>query len=605
MIKLIARYHRMRIMQKFFLFFMLFWLIPTFFISYYTYQKLTANLIQSQLELAEQSFQQAKSFLNYRIDRINLASNVIALDSTVNTILTRDLQNTMVNQLVKDRAVLRTYLNQFQNRQGIFDNFFLYVPNYLVSDNEGFKLFNIENVIDTPWYKRTFKGWGWITCNPPQLMEDPDVISIIRPIRDLSNYNSKIGAVRIDIPVVDVEQMLDRIKINQECLTYLTTSDSMLAGVSSHDLVEEYRLTHDELLWALTQDDRFTMLEKRGKTLWVYARELVNVDLILVMVLSETGIARTINAVQFQYVLSIGLLALIVIAIFTFLINSITSRLRHLVHRMKLIQEGDLDAELQSKHDDEIGLLIHDFNFMIHRIRDLLDEQYQMGRELKANELKALQSQINPHFLYNTLEMIKWLGDEGSSEKIKQVVDSLALFYRLSLNRGRDLTTVSREVLLVENFLAIQSLRYQQSIKLVSDLKEIEEFYLPKITLQPLAENAVLHGILEKDIKNGTIRITGRLIKDNFLEIIVEDDGVGIKPKRLEQLKNSNKDLTDDSSYGIANIEKRLCLFFNIPKALFIESQWKQGTRITIRIPAIKNPDKGDLPPKSKLTIGT
>lgn len=576
-------------MQKFYLFFILLWLFPTLIVSYYTYQKLTANLIHSQLELARQGYQQARSFLNYRIDRISLTSNVIALDSTVNTILTRDRDAPAMNQLIKDISVLRTYLNQFQNRQGIFDNFFLYVPGNLVSTNEGLMLFSLDKVKDTAWYKRTFRGWGWITCNPPELMEDADVISIIRPIRDLTNYHDKIGAVRIDIAVSDVEQMLDRIKINRECLTYLTTSDGMLAGVSSHDLEEQYRLSQTELQLALSPDDRFTTLEKNGKKFWVCAGELLNGDLMLVMVLSETGIARSINAVQLQYVFSVGLLALIVIAIFTVSINSITSRLRHLVHRMQLVQEGDLDAELHTKYNDEIGLLIDDFNFMLHRIRNLMDKQYQMGRELKAIELKALQSQINPHFLYNTLEMIKWLGDEGSAEKIKLVVDALAQFYRLSLNRGRDTTTIAREVMLVENFLAIQRLRYKQSINLISELNGIEDYCLPKITLQPLAENAVIHGILEKDDKSGTIRISGRLTNEKTIELVMEDDGVGIKPDRLKGLKKSEKTSRAENSYGIGNIEKRLCLFFNISEALFFESELDRGTRITIRIPAVKN----------------
>ena len=216
-----------------------------------------------------------------------------------------------------------------------------------------------------------------------------------------------------------------------------------------------------------------------------------------------------------------------------------------------------------------------------------MEQQYILGQEKKTAELKALQSQINPHFLYNTLEMIGWLAYDGTPEEIHSVVRSLAEFFRLSLNKGNDITTIEYELQLVKSYMHIQDFRFKNRITLQIDINDIHNYIIPKITLQPLVENAIIHGILEKPNKQGVVKVYGGLNSDGMVELSVEDDGVGMDAEQLDKIKKGKLPSSDGSGYGLDNIEKRICLFFGIERSLYFQSQPDKGTRITLVIPAI------------------
>jgi two-component system sensor histidine kinase YesM len=252
---------------------------------------------------------------------------------------------------------------------------------------------------------------------------------------------------------------------------------------------------------------------------------------------------------------------------------------------MKLVQEGNLNVKLDTHYHDEIGTLVHDFNFMIERINELMQNQYMLGQELKTAELKALQSQINPHFLYNTLEMLGWMAYKHEPKEIQSMTNSLAQYYRLSLNHGDDITSISNELKLVESYLHIQSTRFRNDLSILIDIKDIGDFAIPKITLQPIVENSILHGILEKDNKSGTIKIKGRLKKDNMIELSIEDDGIGMDKAQISKLMNTKREPSNMGNYGLRNIEMRICLYFNIEKAIRIISKPGVGTKVLINFP--------------------
>ena len=579
-------YFKMRLIHKFTILFILVWFIPMLFTSYYIYQRITDNLIKAQNVLALQGHQQVESFLTYHLDRILLTSRIIAMDPVVNDILTRELESYPHSQQLKDLSTLRVYLEQFNSIKNKFDRLQFYVPGGRVYSNENKLIFNLDSIKDALWYKNSFKGWGWVTSNPPELMESTDVISVVRPVRDLNNYQSKVGAVRIDISMEEVERMLSRANIGLGFLSYLVTKDGMLVGTSSDELLSSYRLTDDLLDQYVLQGNTYMPIWQPKEKVWVYVSSITNVDWILVTILPEKELAKGIYTVQLQYIIAIALLFFAVVLIAVPSINSITRRLKHLVYHMKLVKDGDMGATLHSKKQDEIGQLINNFNSMLERIQELMKQQYILGQELKTAELKALQSQINPHFLYNTLEMIGWLAYEGSPKKIQSVVNTLAQFFRLSLNRGNDITTIGKELQLVESYMHIQRLRFQERITLLIDVRDIQDYPLPKITLQPIVENAILHGILEKPGKYGTIEILGRLNPDGMIELSITDDGVGMKLEVLDKLNAGLSIASAESSYGLDNIEKRICLFYGIEHALYFQSQPNIGTKVTLRIPS-------------------
>ena len=261
--------------------------------------------------------------------------------------------------------------------------------------------------------------------------------------------------------------------------------------------------------------------------------------------------------------------------------RSSTKRIRLLARQMNEVEKGNLNVPALAESKDEVGQLNQRFNAMIANINALAARQYEMGKTMKNAELKALQSQINPHFLYNTLDLIYWKALKNNNNDICTIVTTLSNFYRLSLNHGEDVVPLGHELAHIRAYVAIQNIRFDNRIALSIQVPEdVLHCSIPKITLQPLVENAIIHGINETVDERGSITVSCEIGADMLL--IVEDDGVGIPQEKLITILN-----TDDSGlggYGISNIQNRLRLMFGERYGLEFHSG-PDGTRVAIRLP--------------------
>jgi two-component system sensor histidine kinase YesM len=242
---------------------------------------------------------------------------------------------------------------------------------------------------------------------------------------------------------------------------------------------------------------------------------------------------------------------------------------------------------MEETGSDEISMLIRSYNYMIRRIKDFSETQYRMGLDVKNAELKALQAQIDPHFLYNTLDLINWKALRNGIPEISDIVQKLTRFYKLSLSKGRDIITVRDELAHIETYVGLQNLRFKNGIKLVLNTEEnIYGYSILKLILQPIVENAILHGILCKDSKTGTITITGRL-EDSIIRFSIHDDGVGMDGDKAERLFSSANP-KEEQGYGIINVNHRIKLFYGNEYGLTCKSSLGEGTAVYITIPALK-----------------
>lgn len=242
------------------------------------------------------------------------------------------------------------------------------------------------------------------------------------------------------------------------------------------------------------------------------------------------------------------------------------------------IQAGDIGKIEESQYRDEIGRLISNYNVMADRVEELLQEQYILGQEKAEAQLKALQSQINPHFLYNTLDMINWMSQKNETDNIRNVVHAMSRFYRLTLSKGRDIVAIRDEVQMCEAYMEIQKRRYKGRICYEVEVEdEILDCLIPKITLQPFLENAIIHGINEKEDGRGVVILNGWQ-EDGRITLSVTDDGDGMTVEDREKSPGG-------SHYGLSNIEHRLELFFGERIPVQIESSLGIGTCVIISIP--------------------
>jgi two-component system, sensor histidine kinase YesM len=254
------------------------------------------------------------------------------------------------------------------------------------------------------------------------------------------------------------------------------------------------------------------------------------------------------------------------------------------------ITRNDLQVLLTHDNVDEITELGMSFNVMIGRIRELLDAKVKEQENLKRAELRALQAQINPHFLYNTLDTIIWMAESHKTDEVVEIVSALSSFFRISLSKGRDWITIGEEVERVRSYLTIQKMRYRDILdfEITVDSRVAGNTIL-KLILQPLVENALYHGIKNKR-QGGTICVRAWPKNENEVLLEVEDDGIGLTPEKLAQLQaelaDDSGDIRLESGFGIGNVNKRIRLYYGKQYGLSVTSEYNVGTRATLVIPA-------------------
>ena len=291
------------------------------------------------------------------------------------------------------------------------------------------------------------------------------------------------------------------------------------------------------------------------------------------------------------------LLIIIIVFIFVFskrLSKRITEPITDLCDMTEKFAGGDFTVEYHTDRTVEMSKLAESFNSMVKEIETLVEDIHKEQENAKDAELRLLQEQINPHFLYNTLDAIIWMTESGESQKAIQITEELSSFFRISLSKGQSEITIKNERDHVKSYLEIQRYRYQDIMDYELDFEEgILDYHIQKLTLQPIVENALYHGIKNKRGK-GLIKVTGRLDgKDIVFE--VEDNGIGMKEDELaglrELIENPKEiDLTPNDShkgFGMANVEQRLEMHYGEKYGMSVESTYMEGTTVTVRIPQV------------------
>ncbi len=322
-----------------------------------------------------------------------------------------------------------------------------------------------------------------------------------------------------------------------------------------------------------------------------------------------------------QQALSISTLCLLLIVGITSVAslgisNSVSKPIQKLCKTTELVAKGDFNTRAEISHGNEISMLNNSFNSMIGQIGDLIEHIKEEQNQLRDTELRLLQAQINPHFLYNTLDTIIWLAEDGKSSEVVSMVTSLSDFFRTVLSDGRDSIRISEEVSHIRSYLEIQQFRYSDILEYEIEVPdEVSNHSIIKLTLQPLVENALYHGIKNKR-GMGKITVTGEQIQDKIY-LYVTDNGIGMTEHKLlelnamlggrenridyeetsentgdieitrniENTENAEK-VEKELGFGIVNVAERIKLNYGEEFGIFYESKYGEGTKVTVKIPA-------------------
>lgn len=275
-------------------------------------------------------------------------------------------------------------------------------------------------------------------------------------------------------------------------------------------------------------------------------------------------------------------------------INDPIFRLKTMASR---IAQGDLAIRAEKPEIKELDELTDSLNTMAEKLGALIEQNIQKQQNLQKAEMKALQAQIAPHFMYNTLGTILSLAEDGQTDEVVTTTLALSNFFRLSLNKGRDWVTVAEEKSHVESYLAIQKIRYGAILEYQIDFAEdILKEYMLKILLQPLVENAIYHGI-KQTRRRGLVTLKGESQGDCLI-FTVEDNGLGMDTDELEKLLGnlSHYDVSNpNTGFGLYNVFKRIQLYYEIDNGLTVESEYNKGSKITLRLPTIRSPNTAQI----------
>lgn len=252
---------------------------------------------------------------------------------------------------------------------------------------------------------------------------------------------------------------------------------------------------------------------------------------------------------------------------------------------MSLVEKGDFEqASVEITAENEIGSLSKSFNAMTQKIHALMEQNIYEQKQKRKSEMKALQAQINPHFLYNTLDSIIWMSEAGENDQVVLMTSALAKLLRQSISNDREQITVAEEIDYVRSYLTIQKMRYKDKLEYTIDVEErILDVRIIKFVLQPLVENAIYHGLKYKETK-GNLDIRGYR-RGNRVCLVVADDGAGMEESELEHILEKKEKKTKSNGVGVYNVQKRLQLYYGPEYGISYISRKGEGTVATVTIP--------------------
>lgn len=388
------------------------------------------------------------------------------------------------------------------------------------------------------------------------------------------------------------EMLKDNLKLTGS-VSYIINDRNAVVATSNSSLSGIYLLDYDTIENSFMSSNNFIERNILDTTVYAGFYNIKQPGWFMVTVLPSGPLITQSNTIMIQYILMY--LGFLIFALFLAhsMSHSITNRISSVIHQMSKVRKGTLSPMSSPQYHDEIGDLIDTYNYMTRKMDQLMTEQAKAAEELRIAEFHTLQAQINPHFLYNTMDMINWLAQQRRTDEVSLAVQKLSRFYKLTLSRKQSISTIASEAEHVSIYLQIQNMRYHNSISFVCDIPdELMEYQIPKLTLQPIIENSILHGILETPSKTGTIVLTGWL-EDSDIVLLISDDGVGIPPEKLQTLLLENSYGITRASSGtniaVYNTHRRLQILYGNEYGLNYSSEFGKGTDVELRIPAIKS----------------
>lgn len=554
-------------------------------IFFFIYARTMRYEMSNLQHFLDNSMEQAKTFVESETKMVTYASDTLYYNRDVYLVL-----DGCVNETDRDPGQEYRYwsdISKFMQslETGNICNVCIYAPdNYTYKDTS--RNFSSLDRLD-PELMEQMEGKGeravWSAPYDfimPLTGETKRVISLTRRVVQQDDYSKTFCVEQVSLPVDSVSEILEKADSTERGCVYISNQDHELIGSSKAAMAESM------------EPDFFLLENGDGANGWREVKKDKEIYMMNQMELENTGwsMAAVVPLKELRAKsrrvcdgMIWGLLPIMGVAtcIIYFFAGSFSDRIKRLSYQMSHWRDQDVVQEVSTDPTDEVGRLGREYKEMRREIDELMQQKYESGIAIKDAELKALQAQINPHFLYNTLDLINWEAMERDAPEIGELVQMLARYYKSVLRKGFDTVSLHHEIEHIVTYVKIQNFRFDGRIHLKVEIpEELMSKKMLKLTLQPIIENSVSHGISAEDEGEETITVRARE-EGGDLIIEVQDDGKGMTKEQLETILKVDE---NNSHYAVFNIHDRIRLKYGEGYGLRYESAVGQGTMVTIRI---------------------
>ncbi|MDU0199617.1 cache domain-containing sensor histidine kinase [Paenibacillus sp. MAH-36] len=455
--------------------------------------------------------------------------------------------------------------------------------NRFVSDRRITSLNTNSGFEEQPWYKNAKAEGGKSVISAPHVQnliqnEYRWVVSLSRELKSADGITGE-GIFLVDLNLSVLNEICSHINLGKRGYVFIIDKDGSLVYHPQQKLINSNLKT--EMIDQVKQSGSGSFVTGEGNKKRIYTIQETHFGWKIVGVAYASELIANQNQINLSYFLW-TILALVIALYLSFFISRHLSRpIKLLQSSMKQVEKGDFNIRSEFRSGNEIGQLGQTFNIMVGRIKDLMNQIIQNEESKRKSEMKLLEAQINPHFLYNTLDSIIWMAERKKHEEVVLMTSSLAKLFRAIINKNNETVPVRVEIEHITNYLLIQTLRYKDKLDFQIDVDPgILDIHIPKIILQPIVENAIYHGI-KNSLEPGLVHITGKEDGDTIV-FVVADNGVGMEPEKLDQILKMKDGII--RGIGVSNVHERIKLFGHEFGLSFQSEKW-EGTEVTIVLP--------------------
>lgn len=568
--------------NKLLVIFILLIFIPIGFI-YIIYNNVMKSIITTKYsESAKQSVYEAGSNIDFIIDSIADLSDMVVTN--------RDFIESLKGSSTESHEELNNILRNFCTTNEEVESIYLTTKHNIY--NVGASKTYVKQGIDINDIDKTHGELVWFDTIPVRVKilsgEIPkNYFSLGRKIIDLNSLKD-MGTIFIDVDETILEDSYKSLITEENSELFICNEKGQIISHPNKEIIGkniEEKNYAKEVLSAKIDMGSIEFTDDNVEKVCIYSN-ITSTDWKIVKIVTKEYLYKEITNMQRYMLIGVIIYVVITIIICLFFSSQISKPMVSMRNMMKKAEDGDLHVRINIDRIDELGELGNSFNNMIGKMNEVVDKLVEEERIKKELELETLHAQINPHFLYNTLNTIKWMAKIQGDKSVSNAVTSLIKLLRVSINLGKEMITLEDEVDYVKNYIKIQNLRFNEKVNIIYNIHE-DCLYcsIPKLILQPIVENSLIYGIREDEEEEPLEISIKACIEGENLIILVEDNGPGISEEDLEKIFTKEKDVNKFSKVGLNNVNERIKLYCGEEYGIKIGNRSEIGTYVKVTIP--------------------